>query len=137
MKPMKLIISAFGPYADRMPEIDFEQFEDKGLFLISGDTGAGKTTIFDAICFALYGTTSGSYRDTKNLRSEYAKDSAESYVDFYFSHQGRNYHIRRQPAYERKKQRGTGVITEKNSSNCRRELCVQGVHGILMRSWIC
>ena len=97
MKPMKLIISAFGPYADRMPEIDFEQFEDKGLFLISGDTGAGKTTIFDAICFALYGTTSGSYRDTKNLRSEYAKDSAESYVDFYFSHQGRNYHIWRQP----------------------------------------
>lgn len=116
MKPMKLIISAFGPYADRMPEIDFEQFEEKGLFLISGDTGAGKTTIFDAICFALYGTTSGSYRDTKNLRSEYAKDSAESYVDFYFSHQGRNYHIRRQPAYERKKQRGTGVITEKEKA---------------------
>ncbi len=116
MKPMKLIISAFGPYADRMPEIDFEQFEDKGLFLISGDTGAGKTTIFDAICFALYGTTSGSYRDTKNLRSEYAKDSAESYVDFYFSHQGRKYHIWRQPAYERKKQRGTGVITEKEKA---------------------
>lgn len=116
MKPMKLIISAFGPYADRMPEIDFEQFEDKGLFLISGDTGAGKTTIFDAICFALYGTTSGSYRDTKNLRSEYAKDSAESYVDFYFSHQGRTYHIWRQPAYERKKQRGTGVITEKEKA---------------------
>ena len=113
---MKLIISAFGPYADRMPEIDFEQFEDKGLFLISGDTGAGKTTIFDAICFALYGTTSGSYRDTKNLRSEYASDAAKSYVDFYFSHQGRNYHIWRQPAYERKKQRGTGLITEKEKA---------------------
>lgn len=116
MKPMKLILSAFGPYADRMPEIDFEQFEDKGLFLISGDTGAGKTTIFDAICFALYGTASGSYRDTKNLRSEYAKESAESYVDFYFSHQGKRYHIWRQPAYERKKQRGTGVITEKEKA---------------------
>lgn len=73
-----------------MPEIDFTQFEEKGLFLISGDTGAGKTTIFDAICFALYGTTSGSYRDTKNLRSEYAKDTEESYVDFYFSHQGKS-----------------------------------------------
>ena len=70
MKPIKLLISAFGPYADTMPEINFEQFEDRGLFLITGDTGAGKTTIFDAICFALYGITSGSFRDTKNLRSE-------------------------------------------------------------------
>ena len=116
MKPSKLIISAFGPYAGRVPEIDFTKFEEKGLFLISGDTGAGKTTIFDAICFALYGTTSGSYRDTKNLRSEYASDTAESYVDFYFSHQGKNYHIWRQPSYERKKQRGTGVITEKEKA---------------------
>ena len=97
MKPIKLIISAFGPYADTMPEIDFEQFADKALFLISGDTGAGKTTIFDAIFFALYGETSGSYRDKKNLRSEYAKDTAESYVDFYFSHQGKNYHVKRKP----------------------------------------
>ena len=84
MKPIKLIISAFGPYAGEMPEINFEQFENKGLFLISGDTGAGKTTIFDAICFALYGTTSGMYRDTKNLRSEYAKENVSSFVDFYF-----------------------------------------------------
>ena len=60
MRPTKLVISAFGPYAETMPEIDFEQFEERGLFLISGDTGAGKTTIFDAICFALYGTTSGT-----------------------------------------------------------------------------
>lgn len=116
MKPIKLIISAFGPYACKMPEINFEQFEDKGLFLISGDTGSGKTTIFDAICFALYGTTSGTYRDTKNLRSEYAKDTVESYVDFYFSHQGRMYHVWRQPTYERKKQRGEGVITEKEKA---------------------
>ena len=84
MKPMKLIISAIGPYAGKLPEIEFDTFEEKGLFLISGDTGAGKTTIFDAICFALYGTTSGTYRDTENLRSEYARDSVQSYVDFYF-----------------------------------------------------
>lgn len=116
MKPVKLIISAFGPYAGLTPEIDFEQFEDKGLFLISGDTGAGKTTIFDAICFALYGTTSGSFRDTKNLRSEYAKPDADSFVDFYFTHQGHKYHVWRQPAYERKKQRGEGVITEKEKA---------------------
>lgn len=112
MKPIKLIISAFGPYADTMPEINFEQFEEKGLFLISGDTGAGKTTIFDAVCFALYGTTSGTYRDTKNLRSEYAKEGVDSYVDFYFSHQGRKYHVKRTPSYERKKHRGTGMVTE-------------------------
>ena len=67
MKPVKLIISAFGPFAGKIPEIEFSDFEEKGLFLISGDTGAGKTTLFDAICFALYGTTSGSYRDTKNM----------------------------------------------------------------------
>lgn len=116
MKPIKLIISAFGPYAGRTPEINFEAFEEKGLFLITGDTGAGKTTIFDAICFALYGTTSGTYRDTRNLRSEYAQANTESFVDFYFSHQGREYHVWRQPAYERKKQRGTGVITEKEKA---------------------
>ncbi len=116
MKPIKLIISAIGPYAGRLPEIEFDAFEEKGLFLISGDTGAGKTTIFDAICFALYGTTSGTYRDTKNLRSEYAKDSVQSYVDFYFSHQGREFHVWRQPSYERKKQRGSGVILEKEKA---------------------
>ena len=110
MRPIKLIISAFGPYAGTMPEIDFTQFEGKGLFLIAGDTGAGKTTIFDAICFALYGKTSGSYRDTKNLRSEYAEDSTDSYVDFYFSHQGRSFHVWRQPAYVRKKLKGTGYV---------------------------
>ncbi len=116
MKPIKLIISAFGPYADTMPAIDFDTFDEKGLFLISGDTGAGKTTIFDAICFALYGTTSGSYRDTKNLRSEYAKPDTESFVDFYFSHQGRKYHVRRTPSYERPKLRGNGIIPEKEKA---------------------
>ena len=116
MKPVKLIISAIGPYAEQIPEIDFGAFEEKGLFLISGDTGAGKTTIFDAICFALYGTTSGTYRDTKNLRSEYAPDSAASFVDFYFSHRDKQYHVWRQPSYERKKQRGSGVIVEKEKA---------------------
>ncbi len=112
MKPIKLIISAFGPYAGLMPEIDFTQFEEKGLFLISGDTGAGKTTIFDAICFALYGTASGSYRSIKNMRSEYADDNTESFVEFYFSHQGKMYRIKRYPSYERPKKRGNGTISE-------------------------
>ena len=116
MKPTKLIMSAFGPYAGEMPPIDFTDFEDKGLFLISGDTGAGKTTIFDAICFALYGETSGKFRDTKNLRSEYANESTETFVDFYFTHQGREYHVWRRPGYERKKQRGTGVTQVKEDA---------------------
>ena len=116
MKPIKLIISAIGPYADEPLEIDFSQFSGKGLFLISGDTGAGKTTIFDAICFALYGEASGHYRDTKNLRSQYAAPGTKSYVDFYFSHQGEEYRIYRQPGYLRAKQRGEGLIEEKEKA---------------------
>ena len=116
MKPVKLIMSAFGPYAGEMPAIEFSQFEEKGLFLISGDTGAGKTTIFDAICFALYGETSGRFRDTKNLRSEYAKESTETFVDFYFTHQGKDYHIWRRPEYERKKQKGSGFTSIKENA---------------------
>ncbi|MCR5736282.1 MAG: SMC family ATPase [Eubacterium sp.] len=112
MKPIKLIMSAFGPYAGKVPEINFEDFEEDGLFLISGDTGAGKTTIFDAICFALYGTTSGTYRDTKNLRSDYADPEVPTFVDFCFSHQGREYRIYRSPAYERIKKRGSGTKSE-------------------------
>ena len=116
MKPIKLKMSAFGPYAGETPEIRFDQFEERGLFLISGDTGAGKTTIFDAICYALYGQTSGSYRDSKNLRSEYADPKTESYVDFWFSHQGKDYHVRRTPAYERQKSRGEGTTTQKETA---------------------
>lgn len=132
MKPDKLIISAFGPYAGEMPVIDFGQFDNRGLFLISGDTGAGKTTIFDAICFALYGETSGAYRNTKNLRSEYAKAGTESFVDFHFSHQGRAYHVWRQPSYERPKQRGEGFLTEKEKAifYCGEETPVEGTAAV-------
>lgn len=132
MKPIKLIISAFGPYAGTMPEIQFEQFEERELFLITGDTGAGKTTIFDAICFALYGITSGSYRDTKNLRSEYAVEGAESYVEFYFSHQGKNYYIHRQPQYERSLKRGTGTKTEPENAilYCDNCMPIEGVKAV-------
>ena len=107
MRPIRLEMSAFGPYAGRTV-VDFDKLGTSGIYLITGDTGAGKTTIFDAICFALFGKTSGSYRDTKNLRSEYAKDTTPSFVDFYFSHQGRQYHVWRSPSYERKKLRRTG-----------------------------
>lgn len=109
MKPIKLIMCGFGPYAERV-EIDFTQFSDRTPVLIAGDTGAGKTTIFDGICFALYGTTSGTFRDTKYLRSEYASDSMVCYVEFYFEHQGNEYHIRREPAYERINRNGNKKV---------------------------
>lgn len=99
MKPTKLVMQAFGAYAEQT-EIDFTQFEEKGLFLICGDTGAGKTTIFDAISYALYGEASGSYRDTKNLKSEYVDKKVESFVEFYFTHQGKDYHVCRKPSFK-------------------------------------
>ncbi len=116
MKPLKLTISAIGPYATTMEPIDFTQFEDKGTFLITGDTGAGKTTIFDSICYALYGEASGSYRGNKNLRSEYASADTPSFVEFTFSHQGKEYTVRREPSYMRKKRRGEGAVEEKENA---------------------
>ena len=132
MKPIKLALSAFGPYADRAPDIDFERFSEKGLFLISGDTGAGKTTIFDAVCYALFGEVSGSYRKTQNLRSEYAKPETESFVEFTFSHQGKVWTIRRTPVYERPKLRGEGVITRNETAilQCASETPTEGVKNV-------
>ena len=131
MKPSKLIISAFGPYANKV-EIDFSLFEEKGLFLISGDTGSGKTTLFDAICFACYGKASSDRRDTKSLRSEYAKDSTDSFVDFYFSHQGKNYHVYRTPQYERRKLRGDGIVSVKERAilYCDGEPPIEGIREV-------
>lgn len=111
MKPLKLIISAFGPYAEQI-EIDFAQLMTEGLFLITGDTGAGKTSIFDAICFALYGVASGEVRDPSMLRSKYATGQRGTFVELYFLHGDKEYKIRRNPAYERPKTRGEGFTTE-------------------------
>lgn len=139
VKPIKLKISAFGPYAEEMPDIHFTDFEEQGLFLIAGDTGAGKTTIFDAICFALYGETSGSYRDTKNLRSEYAKAGTQSYVDFYFTHHGKSYHVYREPAHMRPKKRGEGMMfqDEKVIFYKEGELSLEGKRMLTGRCGIC
>lgn len=111
MKPTKLIISAFGPYANEV-EVDFSQLGGKGLFLITGNTGAGKTTIFDAICFALYGKASGSNRTGEMLRSQFAQSDVPTFVKLTFTHANKEYTITRNPEYPRKKKRGTGTTTQ-------------------------
>ncbi|MBQ4424257.1 MAG: SMC family ATPase [Lachnospiraceae bacterium] len=117
MKPIKLTISAFGPYAGT-EEIDFTAFGDHGIFLICGDTGAGKTTIFDAICFALYGEASGgsARRSSKSFRSDYASPAAETYVEYVFRHKGKEWKIRRRPEYYRPPLRGQDEKLVKNSA---------------------
>jgi len=112
MKPVKLIMSGFGPYAGNT-EIDFERLGGQGLYLITGDTGAGKTTIFDAIVFALYGEASGDVRKADMFRSKYAKEEVPTYVLLIFEHQGKRYQVKRNPEYLRPKGRGTGYTTQK------------------------
>ena len=111
MKPTNLIISAFGPYANEV-EIDFSQLGGKGLFLITGNTGAGKTTIFDAICFALYGKSSGSNRTGDMMRSQFASSSIPTFVKLNFTHANKEYTITRNPEYPRPKKRGTGTTIQ-------------------------
>lgn len=112
MKPVKLILSAFGPYAETT-EIDFERLGGQGLYLITGDTGAGKTTIFDAIAYALYGEASGDARQADMFRSKYAQDNVPTYVTFTFDYRGKRYCVKRNPEYQRPKGRGTGYTTQK------------------------
>lgn len=112
MKPLKLVISAFGPYAGKV-EIDFENFLEQGLFLITGNTGAGKTTIFDAITFALYGEASGDVRKADMFRSKYAAEDVATYVEYTFAYRRKRYTVRRNPEYLRPKGRGTGYTTQK------------------------
>ena len=108
MKPLKLIMSAFGAYAEEQI-VDFSLLGDKTFFLIHGPTGAGKTTILDAISFALYGTASGDLRESKNLRSDYAPPTVKTQVDFTFRSGNKEYEVVRSPEQEVTKQRGEGT----------------------------
>lgn len=114
MRPVKLKISAFGPYAG-VTEFDFEKLGTGGLYLITGDTGAGKTTIFDAITYALYGNPSGNHREVSMLRSKYADDATPTEVELTFRYYGKEYTVRRSPEYERANKRGAG--TTKQAAN--------------------
>ena len=112
MKILDLKLKAFGPFLKEQ-HIDFTELNDKGMFLINGPTGTGKTSLFDAIVFALYGKGSGKDRDDgKSLRSDFAKDEEITYVDLTFEANGQNYRIYRQPPYMRKAKKGGGLTPE-------------------------
>ncbi|MDO4492771.1 MAG: SMC family ATPase [Clostridia bacterium] len=110
MRPIKLTVSAFGPYAGETV-FELDKFGTNGLYLITGDTGAGKTTIFDAITYALYGETSGDTRTVDTLRSKYAKDDTKTYAELTFEYAGKTYTVKRSPSYE-KPGRSTPVPAE-------------------------
>ncbi len=112
MRPIRLTVSAFGPYAGRTV-IDLDRFGTSGLYLITGNTGAGKTTIFDAITYALYGEPSGSNRSAGMLRSQYADPATPTEAELVFEYGGKRYKVRRNPEYRRPNRRGSGFTDEK------------------------
>ena len=123
MKPIRLTFSAFGPYAGE-ETVDFSAFSD-GLYLIAGDTGAGKTTLFDAITFALYGESSGKSRGTTALRSDFAQPDTPTFVRLTFAYHQQEYTVYRSPEYLRKRKKGNGQTKQK------REATLTGPQGLI------
>ena len=117
MRPLKLTVSAFGPYAGRV-ELDLDRLGRQGLYLIAGDTGAGKTTLFDAIAYALYGEPSGDRRDASMLRSKYAAADTPTQVELVFAYGDKTYTVRRSPDYERPARRGAAPSSRRRTRSC-------------------
>ena len=115
MRPLKLELSEFGPYAGKHV-VDFEKLGEKGIFLITGKTGSGKSTLFDAISFALYDHASGEYRDDKTLRKKNAPSDSPTYVKLTFRYKSDTYEVCRNPEYMRRKKRGDGETKEPSAA---------------------
>lgn len=111
MRPLKITMSAFGPYAKDVT-LDMQKLGKSGIYLITGDTGAGKTTIFDAISYALYGEASGNYRENTTLRSKYASADTPTFVELEFEYNNEIYKINRNPEYLRPSKRGEGFTKQ-------------------------
>lgn len=111
MRPKQITMSAFGPYAEKTV-IDMDKLGTKGLYLITGDTGAGKTTIFDAISYALFGEASGDVRDASMFRSKYADKETPTFVELVFEYNGKEYKVKRNPEYMRPNKKGDGETKE-------------------------
>lgn len=118
MRPIRIEMSAFGPYAGKQT-VEMNRLGTSGIYLITGDTGAGKTTIFDAIVFALYGTASSARRSGDMLRSRYAEPDTPTEVKLVFAYRNKEYEIRRNPTYQRPKLRGEGMTQENASAELR------------------
>lgn len=115
MRPLRLVICGWGPYKGKQ-EIDFGALDRRGLFLITGPTGAGKTTVFDAITYALYGNMSGGIREKSSVRSDFAAADVPTYVELVMTHDGREYTIYRNPEYLRPRKRLEGMTKEKEKA---------------------
>lgn len=111
MRPLKITMSAFGPYAGEVT-LDMQKLGKSGIYLITGDTGAGKTTVFDAISYVLYGEASGNYRENTTLRSKYASADTPTFVELEFEYNNEIYKINRNPEYPRPNKRGEGFTKQ-------------------------
>ena len=120
MRIHRLEISAFGPFAGT-EEIDFDRLSGHGLFLLNGATGAGKTSVLDAICYALYGSVPGARQDGKSLRSDHAEPATEPRVSCEFSARGRRFEVSRSPAWEKPSARGRNGFTTQQAKTLLRE----------------
>ena len=116
MRPLTLEMTAFGPYA-RTTVLDLDSLGQRGLYLITGDTGAGKTTIFDAITFALYGEPSGAFRSAKEIRTKFAQDSEKTSVKLSFLYRGKVYKVERSFSFSKPRKGSTAEPKRKDEAS--------------------